>query len=78
MSHLNVDFNLGFNLASQAWLLPENFNLAINGQIRQIAKLKLSPNFPVIRLHINFHQGHRNGTLQHSVIDPPWHCVDTL
>ncbi len=24
---------------------PENFNLAINGQIRQIAKLKLPPNF---------------------------------
>ncbi len=33
---------------------PENFNLAvfylaINGQIRQIAKLKLPPNFPVLR-----------------------------
>ncbi len=33
---------------------PENFNLAvfnlaINGQIRQIAKLKLPPNFPVMR-----------------------------
>ncbi len=26
-----------------------NFNLAINGQIRQIAKLKLPPNFPAIR-----------------------------
>ncbi len=27
------------------------FNLAINGQIRQITKLKLPPNFPVIRLY---------------------------
>ncbi len=25
------------------------FNVGINGQIRQIAKLKLPPNFPVIR-----------------------------
>ncbi len=43
MTHLNVIG--GFNLASQAWLYystdvasPENFNLAINGQIRQITK----------------------------------------
>ena len=49
MSHLNV---IG---VATTLTLPsaENFNLAvfdlaINGQIRQIAKLKLSPNFPII------------------------------
>ena len=42
-----------FNLASQAWLLtaltlrpPENFNLAVNGQIRQIANTVIIPSSP--------------------------------
>ncbi len=46
MSHLNrvAVFNLATTLR-----LPENFNLAILGKIRQINKLKHSPNFPVIQ-----------------------------
>ncbi len=55
MSHLNVigEFYFGVSgVATTATALtlrpPENFNLAINGQIRQIAKFKLPPNFPYI------------------------------
>ncbi len=45
-------------IATTALTLPSTnsvvFNLAINGQIRQIAKLKLPPNFPVITVCPNY------------------------
>ena len=49
MSHLNViggfQFGVsGVDTTALTLLPPENFNLAINGQIRQIANLKLPPN----------------------------------